>query len=101
MSLLVWIGMFTAWSLFATWVLRWGGAAWMEGWKSLAFVDSWGSLWDEAQIKLYFLCLWIVYGLWFVAGTTDAHSPTMRSFPHEDLSCRRRRTRPPAAAPCR
>ncbi|MDH1913996.1 hypothetical protein, partial [Stenotrophomonas sp. GD03794] len=68
MSLLAWIGMFAAWSLFATWVLRWGGAAWMEGWKSLAFVDSWGSLWDEAQIKLYFLCLWIVYGLWFLAG---------------------------------
>ncbi|MEX7641199.1 hypothetical protein [Stenotrophomonas maltophilia] len=40
MSLLAWIGMFAAWSLFATWVLRWGGAAWMEGWKSLAFVDS-------------------------------------------------------------
>ena len=68
MSLLAWIGMFAAWSLFATWVLRWGGAAWMEGWKSLAFVDSWGSLWDEAQIKLYFLCLWIVNGLRFLAG---------------------------------
>ncbi|HDS1223684.1 hypothetical protein B9Y76_17780 [Stenotrophomonas maltophilia] len=68
MSLLAWIGIFAAWSLLATWVLRWGGAALMEGWKSLAFVDSWGSLWDEAQIKLYFLCLWIVYGLWFLAG---------------------------------
>jgi hypothetical protein len=68
MSLLAWIGIFAAWSLFATWVLRWGGAAWMEGWKSLAFVDSWGSLWDEAQIKLYVLCLWIVYSLWFLAG---------------------------------
>lgn len=61
MSLLAWTTLFAAWCLLATWVLRWGGAAWMEGWKSLAFVDSWGSLWDEAQIKLYFLCLWIVY----------------------------------------
>jgi hypothetical protein len=26
-----------------------------------------GAAWDEAQISS-FLCLWIVYGLWFLAG---------------------------------
>lgn len=68
MGLLAWCGLFSGWSLLALWVLRLGGAEWLEGWKSLLLIDSWGSLWDAPQIKLYFLCLWLIYALWFLAG---------------------------------
>jgi len=69
MSLSVWLLLFAADTMFAYWLLRRGGAEWMEGWKALFFVD-WlhAAFWNAAQIKLYFLCLWIVHALWFALG---------------------------------
>lgn len=76
MSLLHWFLLFAASSVFTLWVMRWGGAEWMEGWKALFFVD-W-PYWSAAQIKLYFLMVWLLHALWFVIGV---FAPIARALP--------------------
>lgn len=69
MSIGGWILLFAADSLFALWVLRWGGAAWLEGWRASVLLD-WihAGFWNEEQIRLYALLLWLVHAGWFLLG---------------------------------
>ncbi|MDH5824477.1 hypothetical protein QFW77_15995 [Luteimonas sp. RD2P54] len=69
MSLFAWCALFAGHSLFARWVLSWGGAEWMEGWKAAAFID-WihAGFWEAEQIRLYFLLLWLLHAAWFAVG---------------------------------
>ncbi|WP_198972832.1 hypothetical protein [Xylophilus sp. ASV27] len=78
MSLLGWILLFGAGSLFCLWVLRWGGADWLEGWRAGFLIPGPGTGdWSAEQIKLGVLLLWALYTPWFVAGL---FVPAWRSF---------------------
>ena len=69
MGLGSWILLFAAGSMFALWVLRWGGAEWLEGWRAGVLLD-WihAGFWNAEQIKLYVILLWLLHAGWFLLG---------------------------------
>ena len=68
MSLTAWIIQFALQSLFYKWILSWGGASYIKGWKSIFFLDTESSSWNEEQVKMMTLFLWIGFSILFVIG---------------------------------
>ena len=68
MSLTAWIIQFALQSLFYKRILSWGGASYIKGWKSIFFLDTESSSWNEEQVKMMTLFLWIGFSILFVIG---------------------------------
>ncbi len=65
----LWIGLFLAASLFAFWVLFWGGADWLEGSFLAAFLVHFrAAAWTADGIKVFVAIGWFGEGVWFVIG---------------------------------
>ncbi len=68
MSTPLWILIYLCFSLVCKWILSWGGASYIKGWKSLFFLDTESSSWNEEQVKMMTLFLWIGFSILFVIG---------------------------------
>jgi hypothetical protein len=72
MSLIVWVLMFVADSLFCAWILFWGGAEWLAGsFLSLILVSRWAANWCSDGIKIFVGLSWIAFVFLFVIGVFD------------------------------
>lgn len=52
--------------VFWKWIISWGGARWIEGCKSIFFLNWLAATWNEEQIRLYALIMWIIETIWFM-----------------------------------
>ena len=68
MSTPLWILIYLCFSLVCKWILSWGGASYIKGWKSIFFLDMESSSWNEEQVKMMTLFLWIGFSILFVIG---------------------------------
>ena len=72
MSLLIWTGLFSVYTLFAIWVLFLRGAERLEGsFVSLLVVSSRAANWTSDGIRFFVGLSWIVCAIWFVIGIFD------------------------------
>lgn len=68
MSTSLWILIYLCFSLVCKWILSWGGASYIKGWKSIFFLDKESSSWNEEQVKMMTLFLWVGFSILFVIG---------------------------------
>jgi hypothetical protein len=74
-TVLAWVTLFAACSLFWCWLLFWDGAELLEGSLLAGWIVS--PEWTADGIKLYALLMWVCQGIWFVVGLL---SPEVRPF---------------------
>jgi len=77
-SVLIWIAVYAAGSLFWSWILFWEGADWLEG-SFLSGLLFWYNApeWSSEGIKVFAACSWFLQTIWFIAGL---FSPGIRAF---------------------
>ncbi|GAA0322138.1 hypothetical protein [Psychrobacter aestuarii] len=68
MATWLWTVLFAVYSLYAWWIIGYGGARWIEGWKSFFLIDWFALDWSAEQIRLYVLIIWLFGTVWFVLG---------------------------------
>lgn len=68
MSTSLWILIYLCFSLICKWILSWGGASYIKRWKSIFFLDTESSSWNEEQVKMMTLFLWVGFSILFVIG---------------------------------
>ena len=69
MSVILWIAIYTIYSLVTKWIISWGGAGYIQGWKTWFFFNlSQSEEWTKDQVIMMAWFFWILYTLWFLLG---------------------------------
>ena len=69
MSVILWIAIYTIYSLVTKWIISWGGAGYIQCWKTWFFFNmSQSEEWTKDQVIMMAWFFWILYTLWFLLG---------------------------------